>query len=103
MGAGRAAEFDDEITVLGSVIGRSSGPVDAAGAMERLQQITTGSANNRRIRIPPLFNKALTPDVVGLLARWYTIKNGVGLIGAIDIPRILRSGKTVGVAEPQSS
>ena len=51
MGAGRADECDDETTDLGSVIGRSSGPVEAAKRVHRLQQMTTNSASNWRIRI----------------------------------------------------
>jgi hypothetical protein len=51
MGAGRAAGFDDETTDLGSVIGRSSGPVEAAKRVDKLQQMTTNSGKNWRIRI----------------------------------------------------
>src|SRR6202011_6382447 len=55
MGAGRAAEFDNETTDLGSVSGRSSGPVEAVKLVHRLQQMTTSRANNWRIRIPTSF------------------------------------------------
>jgi hypothetical protein len=51
MGAGREAEFDDEITDLGSVMGRSSGPVEAGKRVDKLQQMTIESGNNWRIRM----------------------------------------------------
>ena len=55
IGAGRAAEFEDETTDLGSVSGRSSGPVEAAKGVHRPQQMTNNGANNWRIRIPTSF------------------------------------------------
>src|ERR1022692_32528 len=101
MGAGRAAEFDDETTDLGSVSGRSSGPVEAAKRVHRPQQRTTNSANNWRIRIPTSFSPKFHPLCVGHAARarvhdrkWVCVP-----IGAIDISRILRSGKAVGTAQ----
>jgi|SRR5579864_524211 len=61
MGAGRAAAFNDETTDLGSVSGRSSGPVEAAIGGHTLQQETINSANNSRLRIMNLFsNDVLT-------------------------------------------
>jgi hypothetical protein len=51
MGAGRAAAFDVETTDFGSVRGRSSGPVEAAKSVHRLQQMTTNSENDCRIFI----------------------------------------------------
>src|SRR5437588_3488126 len=60
MGAGRAAAFDAETTDFGSVRGRSSGPVEAAKGVHRLQQVTTSSKNNWRILISTSFQ--LGPD-----------------------------------------
>jgi hypothetical protein len=51
MGAGRADEFDDETTDLGSVSGRSSGPVEAAERVHRLQ-----SDNQQRQQLADLHN-----------------------------------------------
>src|SRR5438105_1049633 len=51
MGAGRAAGFDSETTDVGSVRGRSSGPVEAIKASNKLQQMTTNTPDNRQIRI----------------------------------------------------
>jgi hypothetical protein len=63
MGAGRAAEFDDETTDLGSVMGRSSGPVEAAERVHSMQQVTRKSANDWRIRIPTSFQESPKPDI----------------------------------------
>src|SRR5229473_1611065 len=97
MGAGRANEFDDETTDLGSVSGRSSGPVEAAKRVQGLQQVTTNRANNWRSRIPTSFQQSPDP------ARWacchaveHDRKWVCALIGAIDISRIFRSGKAIG-------
>src|SRR5215469_16354775 len=55
IGAGRAAGFDDETTDLGSVSGRSSGPVEAGDSAHRPQNMTNNGANNLRIRIRTSF------------------------------------------------
>jgi hypothetical protein len=51
MDAGRAAAFDAETIDFGSVRGRSSGPVEVAKGVHRLQQVTTSSKNDWRILI----------------------------------------------------
>lgn len=64
MGAGRAATFDAETTDFGSVMGRSSGPVEAATGVHMLLQMATNSASNWRIRILTSFPQSPDP------ARW---------------------------------
>jgi len=46
MGEAGRAEFDAETTDFGSVSWRSSGPVEAAKRVHRLQQMTTHSTDN---------------------------------------------------------
>ena len=59
MGAGRADAFDAEITDFGSVIARSSGPVEAAESVHRPQQETTNNANHSLLRIFTSFDDIL--------------------------------------------